>query len=388
MSHQHKLLPGLAVAVFTMILSACQPAAEEQQQSPDGQQAPKVSVVELVEQSVTLKTELPARVTAVRRAEVRPQINGIVEKRLFREGAMVEAGEQLYQIEPEIYDADLQTAQASLKRAQANLTSTEAREARFHKLLDDNAISQQEYDDALAAFEQAQAEVAVSKAEVAMAQINLKYTRVNAPISGRIGQSFFTEGALVSAQQEASMATIHQLDPMYVDIPQASKILLNLRRQVMEGKLSEDDNPEVHLKLEDGSKYPLAGKLQFTEVDVNANTGSVVMRAEFDNPERMLLPGMYVRAEIIEGRKDDALLVPQKAVTFDREGNATLFIVNGDKQIEERKLSVRRAIGQNWLLENGLSAGDRVVVEGLQNIADGDTVEIDEDSSRQQDGDE
>lgn len=388
MSHQHKLLPGLAVAVFTMVLSACQPAAEEQQQSPDGQQAPQVSVVELVEQSVTLKTELPARVTAVRRAEVRPQINGIVEKRLFREGAMVEAGEQLYQIEPEIYDADLQTAQASLKRAQANLTSTEAREARFRKLLDDNAISQQEYDDALAAFEQAQAEVAVSKAEVAMAQINLKYTRVNAPISGRIGQSFFTEGALVSAQQEASMATIHQLDPMYVDIPQASKILLNLRRQVMEGKLSEDDNPEVHLKLEDGSKYPLAGKLQFTEVDVNANTGSVVMRAEFDNPERMLLPGMYVRAEIIEGRKDDALLVPQKAVTFDREGNASLFIVNGDKQIEERKLSVRRAIGQNWLLENGLSAGDRVVVEGLQNIADGDTVEIDEDSSRQQDGDE
>lgn len=388
MSHQHKLLPGLAVAVFTMILSACQPAAEEQQQSPDGQQAPQVSVIELVEQSVTLKTELPARVTAVRRAEVRPQINGIIEKRLFREGAMVEAGEQLYQIEPEIYDADLQTAQASLKRAQANLTSTEAREARFRKLLDDNAISRQEYDDALAAFEQAQAEVAVSKAEVAMAQINLKYTRVNAPISGRIGQSFFTEGALVSAQQEASMATIHQLDPMYVDIPQASKILLNLRRQVMEGKLSEDDNPEVHLKLEDGSKYPLAGKLQFTEVDVNANTGSVVMRAEFDNPERMLLPGMYVRAEIIEGRKDDALLVPQKAVTFDREGNATLFIVNGDKQIEERKLSVRRAIGQNWLLENGLSAGDRVVVEGLQNIADGDTVEIDEDSSRQQDGDE
>ncbi len=388
MSHQHKLLPGLAAAVFTMILSACQPAAEEQQQPPGGQQAPRVSVVELTEQPVTLKTELPARVTAVRRAEVRPQINGIVEKRLFREGAMVEAGEQLYQIEPEIYDADLQTAQASLKRAQANLTSTEAREARFRKLLDDNAISQQEYDDALAAFEQAQAEVAVSKAEVAMAEINLKYTRVNAPIAGRIGQSYFTEGALVSAQQEASMATIHQLDPMYVDIPQATKVLLNLRQQVMAGKLSEKDHPEVTITLEDGSEYPLTGRLQFTEVDVNENTGSVVMRAEFDNPEGMLLPGMYVRAEIIEGRKDDALLVPQKAVTFDREGNATLFIVNGDKQIEERKLSVRRAIGQNWLLENGLSAGDRVVVEGLQNIADGDTVEIDEDSSRKQDGDE
>lgn len=388
MFHQHKLLPGLAAAVFTMILSACQPAAEEQQQPPSGRPAPAVSVVELVEQSVTLKTELPARVTAVRRAEVRPQINGIIEKRLFREGAMVEAGEQLYQIEPEIYDADLQTAQASLKRAQANLTSTEAREARFRKLLDDNAISQQEYDDALAAFEQAQAEVAVSKAEVAMAEINLKYTRVNAPIAGRIGQSYFTEGALVSAQQEASMATIHQLDPMYVDIPQATKVLLNLRQQVMAGKLSEDDNPEVHLKLEDGSKYPLAGKLQFTEVDVNENTGSVVMRAEFDNPDRMLLPGMYVRAEIIEGRKDDALLVPQKAVTFDREGNATLFIVNGDNQVEERKLSVRRAIGQNWLLKNGLNAGDRVVVEGLQNIADGIKVQIDEGSSRKQDGDE
>lgn len=386
MSHQHKLLPGLAAVVLTVFLSACQPDAQEQQQAP-GQQKPAVSVVELVEQSVTLKTELPARAVAVRRAEVRPQINGIIEKRLFREGAMVEAGEQLYQIEPEIYDADLQTAQASLKRAQANLTSTQAREARYRDLLDDNAISQQEYDDALASFEQAQAEVAVSKSEVAMAEINLKYTRVNAPIAGRIGQSYFTEGALVSAQQEATMATIHQLDPIYVDIPQASKILLNLRRQVMEGKLSEDDNPEVIITLEDGSKYPLTGQLQFTEVDVNQNTGSVVMRAEFDNPEGMLLPGMYVRAEIIEGRKDDALLVPQKAVTFDREGNATLFIVNGDNQIEQRKLSVRRAIGQNWLLRNGLSAGDRVVIEGLQNIADGDTVQIDEDSSRQQDGD-
>lgn len=388
MSHQHKLLPGLAVALFTMILSACQPAAEEQQQPPGGRPAPQVSVVELVEQSVTLKTELPARVTAVRRAEVRPQINGIVENRLFREGAMVEAGEQLYQIEPEIYDAELQTAQASLKRAQANLTTTEARESRFRKLLDDNAISQQEYDDALAAFEQAQAEVAVSKSEVAVAQINLKYTRVNAPIAGRIGQSYFTEGALVSAQQEATMATIHQLDPVYVDIPQATKVLLNLRQQVMAGKLSENDHPEVTITLEDGSKYSLTGRLQFTEVDVNENTGSVVMRAEFDNPEGMLLPGMYVRAEIIEGRKDDALLVPQKAVTFDREGNATLFIVNGDNQVQERKLSVNRAIGQKWLLKNGLSAGDRVVVEGLQNIANGDTVKIDEDSSRQQDGDE
>lgn len=386
MSHQHKLMPGLAAVVFTIALSACQPAAEQQQQ-PGGQPTPAVSVVELTEQSVTLKTELPARAVAVRRAEVRPQINGIIEKRLFREGAMVEAGEQLYQIEPEVYDADLQTAQAGLKRAQANLTSTQARENRFRTLLDDNAISRQEYDDALAAYEQAQAEVAVSKAEVAMAEINLKYTRVNAPISGRIGQSYFTEGALVSAQQEATMATIHQLDPMYVDIPQATKVLLSLRRQVMEGKLSEDDNPEVRLTLEDGSEYPLTGELQFSEVDVNQNTGSVVMRAEFENPEGMLLPGMYVRAQIIEGRKDDALLVPQKAVTFDREGNATLFIVNGDNQVEQRKLSVSRAIGKNWLLENGLSAGDRVVVEGLQKITNGDTVKIDEDSSRQQDGD-
>lgn len=386
MFHQHKLMPALAAVIFTAILSACQPSAQEQQQPPQ-QQKPAVSVVELAEQSVTLKTELPARAVAVRRAEVRPQINGIIDKRLFSEGAMVEAGEQLYQIQPEIYDADLQTAKASLKRAQANLTTTEARETRYRELLDDNAISQQEYDDALAAYEQAQAEVAVSKSEVAMAEINLKYTRVNAPIAGRIGQSYFTEGALVSAQQEATMATIHQLDPIYVDIPQAAKILLNLRRQVMEGKLSEDDNPEVRLKLEDGSEYPLSGRLQFTEVDVNENTGSVVMRAEFDNPEGMLLPGMYVRAEIIEGRKDDALLVPQKAVTFDREGNATLFLVNGDNQVEQRKLSVSRAIGQNWLLENGLEAGDRVVVEGLQNIGDGDSVQIDEDSSRQQDGD-
>lgn len=386
MFHQHKLMPALAAVIFTAILSACQPAAQEQQQPP-AQQKPVVSVLELAEQTVTLKTELPARAVAVRRAEVRPQINGIIEKRLFREGAMVEAGQQLYQIQPEIYNADLQTAKASLKRAQANLTTTKAREARYRQLLDDNAISQQEYDDALAAYEQAQAEVAVSKSEVAMAEINLKYTRVNAPIAGRIGQSYFTEGALVSAQQEATMATIHQLDPIYVDIPQAAKILLNLRRQMMAGKLSEDDNPEVRLTLEDGSEYPLSGRLQFTEVDVNENTGSVVMRAEFDNPEGMLLPGMYVRAEIIEGRKDDALLVPQKAVTFDREGNATLFVVNGDNQVEQRKLSVSRAIGENWLLENGLKAGDRVVVEGLQNIGDGDSVQIDENSSRQQDGD-
>lgn len=348
---------------------------------PDAQQsAPPRATVEIVElqpQQVALKTELPARTNATRMAEVRPQVDGIIEKRLFREGATVKAGDQLYQIEAAPYQAAVNNAQASLQRARADLKVTERREQRYKDLLSDNAISQQEYDEALAAFEQAQAEIAVRQAALDSALINLRFTKVNAPIDGQIGISHVTEGALVTAGQNNSLATIHQLDPIYVDISQASREILRLRRQLMSGRIDGEAMPAVRLKLEDGSDYEHTGELQFSEVSVNQNTGSIVMRARFPNPDGLLLPGMYVRAEVDEGRIDDAILVPQKAVMFDREGLASVMLVNGDNKVEQRRITVQRDIDHNWLISEGVQSGDKVIVEGLQKIAEGAEVDID-----------
>lgn len=364
-------------SLLVLGLVACQ---SEQNTTQDTNSTPppaKVNVVTLIKQPVTLKTELPARTIAFRQAEVRPQVNGIIEKRLFMEGADVEAGQQLYQIDAAPFQAALQMAKAELARAEANLQSTKAREERFKGLIDNKAISQQDYDDALAAFLQSQAEVAVAKANIETAQINLRYTKVNAPISGRIGRSNVTEGALVTAQQADLLATIVQIDPIYVDIAQPSKRLLSLRKQLIENKIDNAAAPTVTLTLEDSSQYEHSGELQFSEVNVQESTGSIVLRALFPNPEGLLLPGMFVRADMEEASIDSALLVPQRGVAFDREGNASAMIVNDNNQVEPRQLKIRREVGQYWLVDEGLVEGDRLIVSGLQKIAPEATVEID-----------
>lgn len=370
----------LALTGFLMIqLTACLPSnADSETASDSAAQAPLPEVdVHVVEtQTVTLTTTLPGRTVAVGKAEIRPQVSGIITARLFEEGAAVAAGQQLYQIEPETYQAAVQTARAYLSRAQANLVSTEAREARFRALLKDRAISQQAYDDALTDFQQAEAEVAVRVAELEMAEINLRYTRITAPISGQIGKSNITEGTLVSANQPQVLATIHQLDPIYVDVSQASKDLITLRQQVMQGLVNQQGNIQVALELENGSDYPHRGELQFSDVSVSENTGSVMMRSLIANPEQLLLPGMFVRATLFEGTRDNAILIPQRTVQFDRQGNASVRLINADNEIEIRPVIIERSQDNHWLLAEGLEPGDRIVIAGQQRLGPGTKVSI------------
>lgn len=370
----------MLISLLTLNMAACQSSDSQDAQQNTQQAAPKVDVVSLIPQTVTIKTELPARTVAFRQAEVRPQVNGIIQNRLFEEGADVKAGQQLYQIDEAPFQAALQMAKAELARARANIQSTKARAERFKGLIDNKAISQQDYDDAQAAYLQAQAEVSVAQANIQTAEINLRYTKVNAPIDGRIGRSTMTEGALVTAQQESPLTTITQTDPIYVDISQASKEVLRLRRQLLSGRVSEEDTAQVKLTLEDGSTYQHQGELQFSEVNVNEDTGSLVMRAKFPNPDGLLLPGMYVKTEINEGTMPDAILVPHKAVMFSREGTASVMLVNDDNIVEQRPIAVRHSIGHNWLVSDGLSGGEKVVVEGLQKIAVDSAVEIEIDT--------
>jgi len=366
----------MLISLLTLNMAACQSSDSQDAQQNTQQAAPKVDVVSLIPQTVTIKTELPARTVAFRQAEVRPQVNGIIQNRLFEEGADVKAGQQLYQIDEAPFQAALQMAKAELARARANIQSTKARAERFKGLIDNKAISQQDYDDAQAAYLQAQAEVSVAQANIQTAEINLRYTKVNAPIDGRTGRSNITEGALVTAQQESPLTTITQTDPIYVDISQASKEVLRLRRQLLSGRISEEDTVQVKLTLEDGSTYQHQGELQFSEVNVNEDTGSLVMRAKFPNPDGLLLPGMYVKTEINEGTMPDAILVPHKAVMFSREGTASVMLVNDENIVEQRPIEVRQSIDHNWLVSDGLSGGEKVVVEGLQKIAVDSAVEI------------
>ncbi|MCC5795963.1 MAG: efflux RND transporter periplasmic adaptor subunit [Methylophaga sp.] len=373
-------LTTVAFASFLLInLSGCLPSnADSEASSDSAAEAPptEVEVYVVEKQTVTLSTTLPGRTVAFRKAEIRPQVSGIIKARLFEEGAAIQAGQQLYQIEPETYQAAVQTAQAYLSRAEANLVTTEAREARSRILLADRAISQQAYDDALSDYQQAKAEVAVRQAELETAEINLRYTRVNAPISGQIGKSNVTEGALVSASQTEVLATIHQLDPIYVDVSQASKDLITLRQQIMQGLVRQEGNIQVSLELENGTEYPHQGELQFSEVNVNENTGSVMMRALIPNPEQLLLPGMFVRATFFEGERDNAILIPHRAIQLDRQGNASVMLVNADNEIEIRPVFTERSLGNRWLLGNGLEAGDRIVIAGQQRVGPGAKVSI------------
>ncbi len=329
---------------------------------------PEVGVVVIQPQSVTLTTELPGRTSAHLIAEVRPQVGGIVQKRLFTEGSDVKAGQVLYQIDPATYKAAYASARAAQSRAEANLLPARLKEQRFRDLVKIKAVSQQDYDDANAALKQAEADLASSKAAVETARINLAYTRVTAPISGRIGRSTVTNGALVTASQASALATIQQLSSMYVDVTQSSAEMLRLKQHLASGLLKENGSTQakVHLKLEDGSAYPLPGTLKFSEVTVDQSTGSITLRAVFPNPKQVLLPGMFVRAIVEEGVNDQAILVPQRGVTRNQAGNATVLIVGADDKVEQRTIKVARTVGDSWLVGEGLKPGDRVILEGLQ----------------------
>jgi len=343
-----------AVAVALISLTGCQESS-----APQTQQAPQVGVVTLEAKPFTLTSEVPGRTSAYRIAEVRPQVNGIIQKRLFTEGSEVKAGQQLYQIDPATYEA-------TFKSAQATQISAKALADRYKLLVADKAVSQQAYDEARAAGLQADA-------ALEQARIDLRYTKVLAPISGRIGRSAVTEGALVSNGQASAMAIIQQLDPIYVDVTQSSKELLRLRRDLADGRLQKagDSAAKVALKLEDGSRYAHEGTLEFSEVAVDEGTGSVTLRAVFPNPDHLLLPGMFVHAELLSGVKQNAILAPQQGVTRNQRGEPTAMVVNAENKVELRVLKADRTAGSAWLVEDGLNEGDRLITEGLQFVQPG-----------------
>jgi membrane fusion protein (multidrug efflux system) len=303
-------------------------------------------------------------------------VNGIIQKRLFTEGAEVKAGQVLFQIDPALYQATLASAKAILARAEANLLPARLKAGRYQELLASQAVSQQDYDDAQAAVKQAEAEVAAAQAAVENARITVQYTSISAPISGRIGRSSVTAGALITANQETALATIQQLDPIFVDVTRSSSEILQLKRQLAAGTLKTDANgaARVKLLLEDGTPYPQPGTLKFSEVSVDAGTGSVTLRTLFPNPEQLLLPGMFVRAILEEGSNDSALLVPQRGVTRNPAGNPMVFVVGAEEKVEARPIKVSRTIGDSWLVEEGLQAGDRVILEGIQRARPGTVV--------------
>jgi len=326
-------------------------------------------------QKIMLTSELPGRTSAFRVAEIRPQVSGLIQKRLFTEGSDVKAGQVLYQIDPAPFQAALDNAKAALGRAEANLPAIRSRAERYKELLADKAVSQQDYDDAAAALTQVEADIQYWKATVEMARINMKYTRITAPISGRIGRSNVTEGAIVTAYQPMALATIQQLDPIYVDVPQSTVDLLRLKSRLKNGRLQQgEDQNKVKLILEDRTAYPLEGTLQFSDVTVDPTTGSVILRVLFPNPEGILLPGMFVQTIINEGINEQAILVPQQGVSRDPKGNPYALLVDTEDKAAFRPLILDRAIGDKWLVTAGLAPGDKVIVEGLLMLRPGTPV--------------
>lgn len=369
-----KLIAIVVILVVVLLLGGC----DRRQQSQPPLPIPEVSVATVQPQQVILTTELPGRTSAHLVAEIRPQVSGLIQKRLFTEGSYVKAGQMLYRIEPAPFQAVLDNANASLGRAEANLPAIRLRAERFKELLADKAVSLQDYDDAAAALKQTEADVQYWKAMVETARINLGYTRIIAPISGRTGISNVTEGALVTAHQPAALATIQQLDPIYVDVPQSSTELLRLQRRLEEGRIKyeEKNQNKVKLILEDGTEYPLEGTLQFRDITVDPSTGSVLLRLIFPNPKGVLLPGMFVRTVVKEGINKQALLVPQQAVSRDPKGNPVALIVDAAGKVQQRMLTVDRTIGDKWLVSSGIAQGDRVIVEGMQKVRPGASVQV------------
>lgn len=369
---------ALTRAVLCMLLSLMLLACEEGGKGAPGSSGPReVVIIKLEPRREVYTTALAGRIASFQVAEVRPQVGGILQQRLFTEGADVKAGQALHQIDPATYEAALDSAQAALMKAEANVTPARLKAERFRELLAIKAVSKQEYDDAQAAFKQAEADVAVNRAAVKTARINLEYTKVRSPISGRIGKSAFTPGALVTANQAQALTSVRQLDPVYVDITQSSQDLLRLRAQFTNGELrSAAEEAPVRLKLENGAMYPHEGRLQFTDVSVDESTGMVSLRALFPNPEHILLPGMYVRAVIAEGVDENALLVPQRALRRDPKGQASVLLVDGGGKVDVRLVDVGRTVGDSWQVLSGLKPGDRVIVEGGQNVRPGMSVKI------------
>lgn len=356
-----------AVLAFSLTLAAC----GETEQPARG--PVEVGVVTLVSGPVTVSTELPGRTASAMMSEVRPQVTGIVQKRLFTEGSHVRAGQQLYQIDPQLYRAARDQAKAALSSARATLAASRAKAKRYETLADSDAVSRQERDDVIAAAQQAEAAVEEARANLRTAEVNLAFTRVYAPIGGKIGRSLVTPGALVTASQATALATIQQLDPIFVDVTQSSAKLLQLRRALASGELLPA-SADVRLKLEDGTDYPQGGTLEFSEPIVDPDSGTVTLRARFPNPDGLLLPGMFVRVVAPQSVVPNAILAPQQGISRDVKGDATALIATRDNKVERRLVTADRAIGDKWLITAGLKAGDRLIIEGTDKISPGDVI--------------
>jgi len=374
--YRSRLITTVGVLIISLMLSGC--GKPKEGAGPPQGGIPEVAVVVVQPERVTITTELPGRTSAYLVAEVRPQVGGIIQKRLFTEGSDVKAGDVLYQIDPAPYQAAYDNTIAALARAEANLPPIRLKVERYKELVAVKAVSQQEYDDAVAALKQAEADIEYWKATVESARINLGYTRIIAPITGRIGKSNVTVGALLTAHQPTPLAVIQQLDPIYVDATQSSTNLLRLRQNIASGRIKGDgpNQARVKLLLEDGTPHPLEGTLKFSDITVDPSTGSFILRMVFPNPRHILLSGMYVRAIVREGIVDQAILIPQQAVSRDPKGNPVALIVDGEGKVGQRMLTLDRAIGDRWLVASGLAPGERVIVEGIQKVRPGAAVKV------------
>jgi membrane fusion protein (multidrug efflux system) len=359
---------GMMICVSSLALAAC---GEKEQPAPP---PPAVGVVTMKVESAPLMNELPGRIAAVETSEVRPQISGVIRRRLFTEGSMVRAGQVLYEIEDAPYRAALAQAQGTLANAQANISATALQAQRYRDLVGINAVSKQEADNANATASQARATVAAQQAAVQAAQVNQGFTRIRAPISGRIGRSLYTVGALVQAGQADALSTIQRTDQVFVDLTQSAAQLLSLKEAMRSGGVTEASGARVKLVLPNGTTYPIEGRLQFSEVTVDPTSGAVTLRAVFPNPDGMLLPGMYARAQLVEGQRTQAILAPQQGITRDARGRATAMVVGAQNKVEMRTVEIDRALGDKWIVTSGLKAGDQLIVEGLLNLRPGTVV--------------
>jgi len=372
-AHARALSQTVAIGAVCLLAGACSGHA-----SVGPPPKPTVSIVTLRTTPVSLTTELPGRVSPYRVAEVRPQVGGVILKRLFTEGDRVKAGQQLYLIDPAPYEASLESAQASLAHARAAVVAAKLTAQRYQALAEVHAVSRQDYDNAVATLQQDEADVATAQASVRTAQINLNYTRVYSPIAGRTSRSSVTEGALVTANQTTSLVTVTQLDPVYVDLTQPTTTILRFKQELASGQIRSAgaNRTPAKLLLEDGSQYELPGTLQFSEVTVDQGTGSVTLRAIFPNPQDLLLPGMFVRATIEEGVREGAILAPQQGITHAPDGTATALVVGAQDRVELRTLELGPALGDQWVVTRGFHPGDRLIVGGLQRVHPGLQVSV------------
>jgi len=362
---------GIKFLGLTMVVLLSTPLSSCGDKKEEPHAPPQVSVITIEPQHFDLTTELPGRTTAFRVAEIRPQVTGIIQKRLFTEGGEVKEGQQLYQIDDTLYRASVESAKAGLAKALATVKSSRLKAARYKALIAAKAVSKQDYDDAVATLAENEASVASARANLDTAQANLAYTKVFSPISGRIGKSSVTEGALVTANQTTALATVTQLDPIYVDLTQSSTDLLKLRRDIADGRVKgiKDEKAAVTLKLQDSDEqYGQAGHLLFSDVTVSEDTGTVQLRAIFPNAHEDLLPGLFVRAVVAEGSIDQALLVPQQALTRNPNGSGSVWLVGDDNKVKQQTVTTAQTVGDKWLVTSGIKAGDRVVMEGVQKI--------------------